>query len=397
MMNKKFDFNTVKNDYLKREHLVSSIRQKEFDGFYESFNYPYQTEDVRTYFVENGELSEDSRDSYMTYLNNLLKEDKCLNITKNRVLQNEELTLAEVIVLLPCIFSVDKNHTLGGKTIQLLCERLADAEIQDSNKKTELQNARSALRKYGLFLENYPDYDSIPNVNSKIKGILQSINNDISFSYDELYDKLDWSMWTQDRLKPSIKGYCYPIRLIGSLLDKEGKNGLMKSCINNIIIYYKKSDELNSFTVELLKKDEWKLQLQDGYVYLVGKDKNGNKIKEKVYDCDGEELKAYVGSDISIEHEYSIANVLEEEDYMNDLNSLKWLSELIWEICEKHNISVTNSNAKEIYKKLREEKKDNLCKLIDGLKNDLKTILDNKNIKLSLMNTAKNSSKGKHD
>lgn len=386
MMNKKqFDFNTVKENYFKKSHLVSSIRQNEFNDFNNSFDYPYQKDKVKSFWVEDGGLSKGSSTSYITYLNNLLKED----ITENKVLQNEELTLAEVIVLLPCIFSVDKNHELGKKTIELLCERLAPA----ANKKN-IRNARSALRKYGLFLENYPDYDSIPNVNSKIKGILQSINNDISFSYDELYDKLDWSMWTQDRLKPSIKGYCYPIRLIGSLLNEEEKNDLMKDYIDNIIIYLEEGER--EFYVSNLREEKRKLQLRDGYVYLVGKDKNGNKIKEKVYDCDGEELKAYVGSDISIEHEYSIANVL-EEDYMNDLNSLKGLSKLIWEICEKHNISVTNSNAKEIYKKLREEKKRDLNNLKDGLIEDFKKILSNKKIKLSLMNTAKNSSKGKHD
>ena len=388
----KFNFKNVKNNLLNKDQLISSIRTKDWNLFYNSFDYPYlHDKDLKDFLVSR--LTINSKDQYLKYLRYLLKEDKFLSILQEQVCKPDEITYAKILVLLPCIFSVDKNHTLGEKTIQLLCEHLADASKKDPKiNKDEIRNSCSALRKYGFFLEQYQGYDNIPNVNSKIRGILQSCTSNISFSYEELYDKLDWSMWTQDRLKPSTKGYCYPIRLIGSLLKKEEKDALMSSCIDNIKIYRKEEDP---YRVSDLKKNGWKLQLQEGRVML---DKGISGI-ETVYDCDGEVLKAYVGSDISIEHEYSIANILEDENYMSKLDSLKKLSELIWEICDIYEIAVTNTNVKKIYNHLKNDKETDLENRKKGLFDNLNQILNNEDIKieLSLMNTAKNSSKGKHD
>lgn len=390
-MAKNFNFEDIKDYFLKKERLVSSIRTQDFDRFKNDLSFPYCKKGLKRFLVEEGGLSETSRDSYVTYLNNLLKEDNCL-LTNEEFLpiDDDNILLAEIVVLLPCIFSVDKKHELGKKTIELICNRLSP----NANKK-DIRNARSALRKYGLFLETRDDnlYDNIPNINSKIKGKLQSLTakEPFTYNYDDLYDKLDWSMWTQDRLKPSIKGICYPIRLISSLLTKDEKKELMEPCINKIRIYYKEGDKLLHYTVSDLKKNKWVLRLQGGDVELVKG--NGNDDTEIVYDCDGEKLKAYVGSDISIEHEYSIANILEDDS--NSFPNLTELSKLIWEICDSNRLQVTNSNIKVIYQYVDKTKMDN--NFIEGLKEDLNTILTNIKINLSLMNTAKNSSKGKHD
>ena len=391
-MAKNFNFEDIKDNFLIRKRLVSSIRTQDFERFKKDFFFPYCEDDLKFFLGEEGRLSNDSKGSYLTYLRNLLKEDKRL-LTKEEFLliDDDKILLAEIVVLLPCIFSVDKKHELGKKTIELICNRFSP----EADKK-DIRNARSALRKYGLFLEKRDDnlYDNIPNINSKIKGVLQSQTADkpFTYNYDELYDKLDWSMWTQDRLKPSIKGICYPIRLIGSLLGEKKKKELMKRCINNIRIYYKGGDKPPHYTVSDLKTNKWFLRLQGGNVELV----KGNDT-EIVYDCEGKELKAYVGSDISIEHEYSIANILEDDT--NRFPNLKELSELIWEICDNSNpkIPVKNANAKEIYTLLKKEKMDNLNRLKEKVVEDLKTILTDEKINLSLMNTAKNSSKGKHD
>ena len=391
-MAKNFNFEDIKDYFLKKERLVSSIRTQDFDRFKNDLSFPYCKKGLKRFLVEEGGLSETSRDSYVTYLNNLLKEDNCL-LTNEEFLpiDDDNILLAEIVVLLPCIFSVDKKHELGKKTIELICNRLSP----NANKK-DIRNARSALRKYGLFLEMRDDnlYDNIPNINSKIKGKLQSLTakEPFTYNYDGLYDKLDWSMWTQDRLKPSIKGICYPIRLIGSLLSNEEKGELMGQCINNIRIYYKGGDKLHYYTVSYLREYKWFLRLQEGNVELV----KGNDT-EIVYDCEGEKLKAYVGSDISIEHEYSIANILEDDT--KSFPHLTKLSELIWEICDNSNpkISVNNANAKRIYDILKEKKMEDLNRLKENVVEELKKILYDTNIKLSLMNTAKNSRKGKHD
>jgi len=391
-MAKNFNFEDIKDYFLKKERLVSSIRTQDFDRFKNDLSFPYCKKGLKRFLVEEGGLSETSRDSYVTYLNNLLKEDNCL-LTNEEFLpiDDDNILLAEIVVLLPCIFSVDKKHELGKKTIELICNRLSP----NANKK-DIRNARSALRKYGLFLETRDDnlYDNIPNINSKIKGKLQSLTakEPFTYNYDGLYDKLDWSMWTQDRLKPSIKGICYPIRLIGSLLGEKKKKELMKRCINNIRIYYKGGDKLDYYTVSKLGEYKWFLRLQEGNVELV----KGNDT-EIVYDCEGEKLKAYVGSDISIEHEYSIANILEDDT--KSFPHLTKLSELIWEICDNSNpkISVNNANAKRIYDLLKEKKMEDLNRLKENVVEELKKILYDTNIKLSLMNTAKNSRKGKHD
>lgn len=392
-MAKNFNFEDIKDKFQYRKRLVSSIRTQDFKRFIKDFSFPYLENDLKRFLVDEGGLSKDSKDSYVTYLHNLLKEDKCLRVMEKEVLQidDDEISLAEIVVLLPCIFSVDKKHELGKKTIELICNRLSP----EADKK-DICNARSALRKYGRFLEKRDDnlYDNIPNINSKIKGVLQSLTakEPFTYNYDELYDKLDWSMWTQDRLKPSIKGICYPIRLISSLLTKDEKKKLMESCIKNIRIYYKEGEELHYYTVSNLKnKREWFLRLQGGSVELVKGD--GNDDIEIVYDCEGEKLKAYVGGDISIEHEYSIANILEDD--CRDFLFLTELSKIIWDICDRKGLQVTNSNAKEIYESVDKTMIND--KLKEGLKKDLGIILCDSNINLSLMNTAKNSSKGKHD
>ena len=392
-MAKNFNFEDIKDNFQYRKRLVSSIRTQDFERFIKNFSFPYCKKDLKLFLVEEGGLSEDSKDSYVSYLHNLLKEDKCLLTEKEFLpIDDDEILLSEIVVLLPCIFSVDKKHDLGKKTIELICNQLAP---KANNK--DIRNARSALRKYGLFLEKRDDnlYDNIPNINSKIKGVLQSLTAEEPFTYDykELCDKLSFSMWTQDRLKPSIKGICYPIRLVGSLLSKDEKKRLMKTCIDKIRIYYKEGDKLNCYTVSDLKKNKWVLRLQGGNVELVKGD--GNDDTEIVYDCDGEELKAYVGSDISVEHEYSIANILEDDT--NSFPYLTKLSELIWDICDNSDIPVKNANAKEIYKLLKKEKMEDLNRLKENVVEDLRTILSDKKINLSLMNTAKNSSKGKHD
>ena len=388
-MAKNFNFEDIKDKFQYRKRLVSSIRTQDFERFIKDFSFPYLEDDLMCFLVEEGGLTKYSKDQYLKYLRYLLRDDKYFGDMNKEVIENE-ISLAEIVVLLPCIFSVDKKHDLGKKTIELICNRLAP---KANNK--DIRNARSALRKYGLFLEKRDDilYDNIPNINSKIKGVLQSLTADepFTYNYDDLYDKLDWSMWTQDRLKPSIKGICYPIRLISSLLTKDEKKELMEPCINKIRIYYKEGDKLLHYTVSDLKKNKWVLRLQGGDVELVKG--NGNDDTEIVYDCDGEKLKAYVGSDISIEHEYSIANILEDDS--NSFPNLTELSKLIWEICDSNRLQVTNSNLKVIYQYVDKTKMDN--NFIEGLKEDLNTILTNIKINLSLMNTAKNSSKGKHD
>ena len=387
-MAKNFNFEDIKDYFQYRKRLVSSIRTQDFERFIKDFSFPYLEDRLTRFLVEEGGLTKYSKDQYLKYLRYLLRDDKYFGDMNQEVIENE-ISLAEIVVLLPCIFSVDKKHDLGKKTIELLCSLLT--KMAGNN--VEIRNARSALRKYGLFLEKRDDnlYDNIPNINSKIKGILQSHTADkpFTYNYDELYDKLDWSMWTQDRLKPSIKGICYPIRLIGSLLRNKEKRELMGRCINNIRIYYKGGDNPPHYTVSDLKKNGF-LQLQGGIVKLV----KGNDT-EIVYDCEGEELKAYVGSDISIEHEYSIANILEDDT--NSFPHLTKLSELIWEICDNSKIPVKNANAKDIYILLKDKKMEDLNHLKENVVKDLEKILYNTNIKLSLMNTAKNSRKGKHD
>ena len=392
-MGKNFNFNDVKPQLVNKMRLVKRLGNTEFETFYNGFSFPYRLDELKNFLVEDERLrlTKYSMYQYLKYLRYLLRGDKYFDYMKQEVVENEyiHISLAEIVVLLPCIFSVDTKHDLGKKTIELLCSRLA----KKAENKGDIRNARSALRKYSLFLEQCDVYKKIPNINDKIKGLLQSITAKEPFTYDykELCDKLSFSMWTQDRLKQSEKGICYPIRLISSLLTKEKKKELMEPCINKIRIYYKEGDKLLHYTVSDLKKNKWVLRLQGGDVELVKG--NGNDDTEIVYDCDGEKLKAYVGSDISIEHEYSIANILEDD--CRDFLFLTELSKIIWDICDRKGLQVTNSNAKEIYEFVDKTMiNDNLK---EGLKKDLGIILCDSNINLSLMNTAKNSSKGKHD
>lgn len=389
-MAKNFNFEDIKDKFQYRKRLVSSIRTQDFERFIKDFSFPYLEDDLMCFLVEEGGLTKYSKDQYLKYLRYLLRDDKYFGDMNKEVIENE-ISLAEIVVLLPCIFSVDKKHDLGKKTIELICNRLA----KKAENKGDIRNARSALRKYSLFLEQCDVYKKIPNINDKIKGLLQSITAKEPFTYDykELCDKLSFSMWTQDRLKQSEKGICYPIRLIGSLLTKKEKNSLMKSCIDNIRIYRKKGETPEYYTVRQLSYHNWKLLLKGGNVILF----KGKDDTEKVYDCRQEELKAYVGSDISIEHEYSIANILEDDT--KSFPHLTKLSELIWEICDNSNpkISVNNANAKRIYDLLKEKKMEDLNRLKENVVDDLKRILHDTNINLSLMNTVKNSRLGKHE
>lgn len=394
-MGKNFNFNDVKPQLVNKMRLVKRLGNTEFETFYNGFSFPYRLDELKNFLVEDERLrlTKYSMYQYLKYLRYLLRGDKYFDYMKQEVIENEyiHISLAEIVVLLPCIFSVDTKHDLGKKTIELLCSRLA----KKAENKGDIRNARSALRKYSLFLEQCDVYKKIPNINDKIKGLLQSITAKEPFTYDykELCDKLSFSMWTQDRLKQSEKGICYPIRLIGSLLTKKEKDSLMKSCIDNIRIYRKKGETPEYYTVRQLSYHNWKLLLKGGNVILF----KGKDDTEIVYDCEGEKLKAYVGSDISIEHEYSIANILEDDT--KSFPHLTKLSELIWEICDNSNpkISVNNANAKRIYDLLKEKKMKDLNRLKENVVEELKKILYDTNIKLSLMNTAKNSRKGKHD
>ena len=373
------------NNYGKsiKDYLVTTNAQKVGD-YCKNFSFPYQ-EEVFTNFMDK--LTKGSVRSYRTYLGYLINNNKFPNIVDSKFLSSNGNgpSFREIVLLLPNIFKGDKN--LGKMTIELLCQKLREGKDNPDEKIVKaIDKSRSALRKYGLFLGDFVNSNSVPNVNKEVSSMLYSATRETPYSldYDTLFQKLYNSMCTQDRLKPAENGICYPIRLIKRILGKDDFDKKMKPCVDNIIIYH----SFGSCLVKDMKNRELSLELKKGAVTL--RSKNSEQFID-VYDKQNRKLTAYVPSDISIEHERSIAKELRNNPTIN-YPTLSKLSELI----NSTGIIVTPSNRDKIYSKIEKEKSNDV-QLLDKkkLQRELETILGK--IPLSLMNTTQNSKDNEHD
>ena len=376
-MNKNNNGESIKN-------FLATTDAKKVGGYCKNFTFPYQKE-VFTNFMDK--LTKGSVRSYRTYLGYLLNSNKFPSIVDSKFLSSNGNgpSFCEIVLLLPNIFK--RNVNLGKMTIELLCQKLREGkDNQDEKTVKAIDKSRSALRKYGLFLGSIGISNSVPNVNKEVSGMLYSATRETPYSldYDTLFQKLYNSMCTQDRLKPIDKGICYPIRLIKRILGNDDFDKLMKPCVDKIIIYH----SFGSCLVKDMKNRELSLELKDGIVKLWTK-KNEQCVD--VYDKQNRSLTAYVPSDISIEHERSIAKELRNDPEKN-YPTLFELSKLI----NSTKAKVTASNRDKIYSKIENEKSENVKSLDKvALQGELATILSK--IRLSLMNTAQNSKDNEHD
>lgn len=197
----------------------------------------YKIDDYRGWLTEYGDLKETSASSYVSYL-------KALG--RSMIKKSDGSSILEIVY----VALRDDNTALAFEILEKVDEKLTtllSSSSVSSDMKKDLNNWRSATRKYVDFLQDYsediPDEEELEEANTHIptvevaEGDMEDLDNSekITFSIEELKKNFAFRLSTQNRMS-NDKDIYYPISIIRKLLcysQRNGKKHLLQTAIIN--------------------------------------------------------------------------------------------------------------------------------------------------------------------
>lgn len=370
---------------------------------YKTSNKIYKIDEFRSWMPEYGNLSTNSANSYVSFLNGL--EKFIIEDTGGKnILEDVYSALNE------------GNTTYAFNVLdridEVLTSALASSDVSSHIKK-DLNNWRSAVRKYVDFLqeegEDIPDEEEFEEA-SIDTPTLETLCSDLSdsekdsaieYSLDEIKRNFAFRLNTQNRMS-NDKDVFYPISIIRKLFCFSQRNGKKKANPNNDYDWFKDwtDDYVGEVKVLLNDKGDITHTMSDvrslllypatGNVYVQISNIDGNlQVYSQKTDGEIEPLKANKLRNIHIDHTPLMADVL--SDNISRIPAINTLSNEIKAIARAKKIDICPKNFGKISKALfadSEYVKAKLLPLIPAIKNELNIL--RKKCTLTLMQASHN-------
>lgn len=343
----------------------------------------YKIDDFREWMHWRNEMTKESANSYVSYLNSLR-----LQITRksdgiliwdyiSNCLKDGNLAIA--FGLLEKVDEAVSKHIQSCKT--------------DKYDKTRLNNCRSALRKYILFLEDdiveLPDEEELDTagksrveIATQVDGVCDdNVTGNVTYSLTDLRQNFVFRLKTQNRMSNN-KDIFYPIGMICKLFNYSQRNAKRRG------IYNKDAEWLNDWfndyvdTIVVVTADgefplsiikEIAIDMDRGTVsLLLSEGCEWHIVYTETVHNEKVPMVAKYLRDIHIDHTPLMSNVLSMS--LNNLPAFTALSEVIRKIAKQKKLDIKPSNFGKISRNLfgnTEIVDTQLLPLIPELKNEL--------------------------
>lgn len=343
----------------------------------------YKIDEFREWMHWRDEMTKESANSYVSYLNNLR-----LQITRK----------SDGILILDYISGClkDGNVAIAFELLEKVDEFVSKHMLsckRDKYEKTRLNNGRSALRKYILFLEDdieeLPDEEELDTAGGSgvdLATQFESVSDDnvtenITYSLTDLKQNFIFRLKTQNRMS-NHKDVFYPIGMICKLFNYSQRNAKREG------VYNKDAEWLNDWFNDyadtivvvtangeypLSRIKEIAINIYSGTVSLLLPECCERHIvyTEAIHD---EKFPMFAKRlrDIHIDHTPLMSNVLSMS--LNNLHAFTAFSEVIRKVAKQKRLDIKPSNFGKISKNLFENTDivdKQLLPLIPELKNEL--------------------------
>lgn len=363
----------------------------------------YKIDDFRVWLIECGGLKETSAGSYVSYLKAL---------ERSMMKKSEGLSVLEIAYRALS----DDNTALAFEILEEVDEKLTtllSSSSVSSEMKKDLNNWRSAIRKYVDFLQDYlediPDEEELEEANTHIPtvevvdGDMEDLDNSekIAYSIEELKKNFAFRLSTQNRMSKD-KDIYYPISIIRKLFCYSQRNGKKASAPNSDYDWFKNwvDDYAGDIKVILSGESDKSYPLSGvrslimypatDNIYVQLSNTNGDiRVYTQTHDGKTEPMKATSLRNIHIDHTPLMAKVL--SDNIPSIPAIDALSKTIKTVARDKRIDIKPKNFGKISKVLFADSEyviSNLLPLIPALKDEL-NLLRNK-CTLSLMQASHN-------
>ncbi|MBD5293866.1 MAG: hypothetical protein HDS20_03495 [Bacteroides sp.] len=364
----------------------------------------YKIEDYRKWMIEKDGMKETSASSYVSFLRRLGKTRLIKNSDGSGVLEiaSGALSNGEIAIAFKILEIIDEKLT-----------ELYSSSTVSSDLRKDLNNWRSALRKYVYFLqddsEDIPDEEEFEEANPQMTTVEVAeeyvegadSGEKITYSAEELKDNFAFRICTQNRMS-NDKDIFYPISIIRKLFcysqrrsEKAGDNNSdydwFKSWVDdlageiNVIV-----SENGNISYSLSEVMSLLLYPATDNVYIISSDTRAEmRVYTQTHDGKIEPMKAKSLSQIHIDHTPLMAKVL--TDNIASIPAINALSKEIRSVAKAKGIGLRTANFCKISKMLFADKEyvdSRLLPLIPALKDELNLL--RKKYSLTLMQASHN-------
>ncbi len=354
----------------------------------------YKIDEFRGWMNEYGNLKESSAGSYITYLRALGRYVTGLEYVYSSLREDNAALAFDIL------------EKVDEKLSALLSSRSVSSEM-----KKDLNNWRSAVRKYVDFLQDeievIPDEEELEELSTAIPQTLETYcsgledmedGDTIEYTLDELKKNFAFRLSTQNRMS-NDKDIFYPISIIRKLFCYSQRNGKKTATPNSNYDWFKNwiddcageiQVRLNGKSYPLSDIRALLLYPATENVYIRVPDVNGNLwVYTETADGKTEPLKATGIRNIHIEHTPLMAQVL--TDNISLIPAIDTLSKEIKATAKTNRIDLKPANFGKISKILFADEKyvdSQLLPLIPALKEELELL--RKKCTLTLMQASHN-------
>ena len=310
----------------------------------------YKASEFRRWMVNEEKMSYSSAAGYLTYLKgvdnllyNITGNNHYLTLVSQYMANNQSAAVIDLIIM----------------TENFISGRMLSSTISQTEKK-RLNDYRSALRKYKVFLEE--DFEDIPDeeelcTDLDASGMLSEKGKCELWDYEDLESNFRFRLMTQNRISDK-KDIFYPIGIIRKLFrysqrynsvnnDYDWFKNWVNTCVAQIIVATEKGDltlkQLSELIIYPIEKKVKVKKTDDTYEYTV---------KTETGKTGTVPITMNIGCirDIHIDHTPMMSKVL--TDNSDFLPGLTLLSKYIKDVARKEKIAIQYSNLGKISKKL---------------------------------------------